>query len=98
MWRCASSRSAPPLSFVPSKRSESEKEKTTIKVKINKELVESIEAFDGTNPKQYVESMDCFSGINRKKGLELAITNMVDNLKTEKLFWDVHVQKQAIRN
>ena len=44
----------PPLSFVPSKRSESEKDKTIIKVKINEELVESVEAFDRTNPEQYV--------------------------------------------
>ena len=70
---------APPLSFVPRKRSESKKDKTTIKVKINEELVESVEAFGGTNPEQYVELMNCFSGISRKKGLELAIANAVEN-------------------
>ena len=84
----------PPLSFVPNRKSESEKNKTTIKVKISDELTESVEAFDGTSPEQYVELMDCFSGISRKKGLLLAITNAVENLKTEKLFWDVHTQNR----
>ena len=54
--------------------------------------MEPIEAFDGTDPEQYVELMDCFSGISMKKGLVLVIANAVENLKTEKFFWDVHSQ------
>ena len=44
----------PPLSFVPSEKGESGKDKTTVKVKINDDLVESVEPFDGTSPEQYM--------------------------------------------
>ena len=82
----------PPLSFVPSEKGESGKEKTTVKVKINDDLVESVEPFDGTSPEQYMNLMDIYAGIARKKCLDKAVSEAVDNLKFQKSIWDLHVQ------
>ena len=81
----------PPLSFVPSEKGESGKDKTTVKVKINDDLVESVEPFDGTSPEQYMNLMDIYAGIARKKCLAKAVSEAVDNLKVQKSIWDLHV-------